>query len=116
MNKFLKTQSLVAVHTADLSKSHPEWFDQYETADFTAGITDELVDLLESAPNGFAAGLIYGKLSAIQSVSALTTMVKPAFRSPVFQTLLSPLPAIRVASSHRPHARTSYPLLALPAA
>lgn len=46
--------------------------DQYEHADFTTTeVTEELIGLLESAPNGFAAGLIYGKLTSMKAIEGL---------------------------------------------
>lgn len=74
MNKNRIPSALVAHLIAELGQSHPDWMDQYEMADFSAGVTEDLVDLLNSAPSGFAAGLVYGKMTTIQTTVGLSTL------------------------------------------
>lgn len=74
MNKTQNPNSFVAKRISDLGKSHPEWMDLYETADFSAGVTEELISLLDTAPNGFSAGLIYGKLTVMQETAGLASL------------------------------------------
>ena len=111
MNKTTNPSSLVAQRISDLSDSHPEWMDQYEYADFTAGVTEELITLLESAPNGFAAGLIYGKLTIMQETAGLTQLritsrtVEPVHLQapgPVKVHHLAVPVRLRPAGTHRP--------------
>ena len=55
---------------ARLSHSHPYWMAMYEDAPPMA--TEPLQELLDSAPNPFARGVIIGKLSILREISTLT--------------------------------------------
>lgn len=60
-------------HLNQLREQHPEWFDEYDDA-LVDVVADRQVleQLLESAPNEFLRGLIYGKLAMRAQISALT--------------------------------------------
>lgn len=55
---------------ARLSHSHPHWMAMYEDAPPMS--TEPLQELLDSAPNAFARGVIIGKLAILREISSLT--------------------------------------------
>lgn len=58
-----------AARFEQLEQSHPQWAALYETADFSSASSEDVLELLASAPNDFAAGLMYGKVSVLRSMS-----------------------------------------------
>lgn len=55
---------------AALAHTHPWWMAEYEDA--MPFNTEPLQELLDSAPNDFARGVIIGKLSVLRDISTLT--------------------------------------------
>jgi len=55
---------------AALAATNPWWMAEYEDAIPFA--SEPLQELLESAPNDFARGVILGKLSILRDISSLT--------------------------------------------
>jgi hypothetical protein len=55
---------------AALAHTHPYWIAEYEDA--IPFRTEPLQELLDSAPNEFARGVIIGKLSILRDISTLT--------------------------------------------
>lgn len=55
---------------AALAHTHPFWMAEYE--DVVPFSSEPLQDLLDSAPNDFARGVIIGKLSVLRDISTLT--------------------------------------------
>ncbi len=55
-----------------IREMHPEWNEKYESIDIETAPSNELMDLLASAPNTFAKGLISGALRVRLSISAIT--------------------------------------------
>lgn len=45
---------------------------QYDDTVFGCAVHDEMMALLASAPTDFAQGLVYGKMSIIQSITSIT--------------------------------------------
>lgn len=104
MNKLPSPQQLVTRRIAELASSHPDWMEQYENADFSvSSVTEELIELLESAPSGFAAGLVYGKLATIQASAGIAKLRSPVYRNPLFQSLLNHIPQSIRTTNHAPH-------------
>lgn len=62
----------VATHFAELKASHPEWMMKYDETEFGFASFDDLTHLLSTAPSAFAAGLMYGKMAIMRSISTLT--------------------------------------------
>jgi hypothetical protein len=65
-----RQQQMIAEQFRQLELSHPQWADLYETADFSSPSNPDVMELLSTAPNGFAAGLIYGKISVLRSIES----------------------------------------------
>lgn len=99
----ISPQHLLADRLESLSRSHPEWSRRYDDAEFNASNKDELMNLLASAPNDLAAGIVYGKMAVIESfaakVSVAISAVKMRFSTPKFQPSCS---------SHRPPANSAW--------
>jgi hypothetical protein len=57
---------------AELMRVFPDWFYLYDDTNPDTAKRTELVDLLESAPNLFAMGLIYGKFTMRLELAAVT--------------------------------------------
>lgn len=60
---------LVATLFAQLQEDHPDWVEMYYQTDFSHTCYEDVDDLLRTAPNGFAAGLVYGKLTILQGLA-----------------------------------------------
>ncbi len=58
--------ALVANRFSDLSVNHPEWAFRFENSDPVDPDHELLLELLETAPNEFAAGLVLGLISRHQ--------------------------------------------------
>jgi hypothetical protein len=70
MTIFLDTITECHSAMATLAATHPFWMAEYEDA--MPFDTEPLQELLESAPNDFARGIIVGKLSILRDISTLT--------------------------------------------
>lgn len=55
-----------------LQKTHSEWYELFEDALPDSACRADLVELLASAPNAFALGLLYGKYTMRLEIEALT--------------------------------------------
>lgn len=52
---------------------HPEWFDEYDDAMVDVVADRQVMEqLLDTAPNEFLRGLMYGKLAMRQQIATLT--------------------------------------------
>ena len=69
MGTLATPHDLVATLFAQLQEDHPDWIEMYDQTDFSHTCREEVDDLLRSAPNGFAAGLVYGKLTILQELA-----------------------------------------------
>lgn len=56
----------------ELQMAHPDWSDLYEDTVPDSALREEVVELLHSAPNDFAKGLMYGKYLMRQELAAVT--------------------------------------------
>lgn len=56
----------------DLATNHALWMAHFDDVDPDTADMPELVMLLESAPNAFAQGLIFGKLTLRSQIAAVT--------------------------------------------
>jgi hypothetical protein len=64
----LKTIADCHADMAKLSVSHAYWMAKYEDA--SPMVVEPLEELLDSAPNAFARGVIVGKLSILREMTA----------------------------------------------
>lgn len=55
-----------------LAREHPLWMAHYDDVDPDTADVDVLFGLLESAPNDFARGIIFGKLTLRSQVAAVS--------------------------------------------
>jgi hypothetical protein len=55
-----------------LREQHALWFYAYEDADPDTAGPEEVLALLQSAPDGFAKGLIFGKFTLRMQIAAIT--------------------------------------------
>lgn len=67
-----KTIEACALKFEELQKNHLEWFESYEDAVPNNAPRQEVVELLASAPNDFAAGLMYGIFMMRQELAYAT--------------------------------------------
>jgi hypothetical protein len=56
-----------------LREQHPLWLFHFEDAEADTADADALIDLLVSAPNAFAKGLIFGKFTLRMQLAAITS-------------------------------------------
>lgn len=55
-----------------IREMHPEWHAQYESMDLARSSSEEILELLKSAPNSFAKGLLGGVLYMRLDIAAVT--------------------------------------------
>lgn len=57
-----------------IREMHPEWHEQYEETDLETAPSEEVLQLLMTAPNSFAKGLISGVLRMRLAIAGITGM------------------------------------------
>lgn len=55
-----------------IREMHPEWHEQYEETDLATAPSEEVLELLVTAPNSFAKGLVSGVLRMRLSIASIT--------------------------------------------
>lgn len=68
---------LLAVQACDLKMqalqlAHPEWYEHFEDTFPDSAPRAEVVELMRTAPNDFAHGLMYGKFTLRLEIEAMT--------------------------------------------
>lgn len=57
---------------AEVQTNFPDWFELYDDINPDNAPRDEVSELMASAPNDFALGLIYGKFTMRMELAAVT--------------------------------------------
>lgn len=56
----------------DLQRGHPDWYELFDDTLPDSAPRQEVVELMMSAPNDFAMGLMYGKFTMRLEIEAMT--------------------------------------------
>lgn len=70
----LEAQGLIQCQQemSDLRQDHALWFSEFEDIDPDTADVEDVLSLLQTAPSGFAKGLIFGKFTLRMQLAAVT--------------------------------------------